>query len=84
MSIPSIILIYVVIWWLAFFPILSTGIKSHEEAGDKAIDGEMPGAPANPNLGKKIIITSLVAAVGTLIFYLIATSGLISFRDMAR
>jgi len=80
MSIPSIILIYVVIWWLSFFPILSIGIKSHDEAGDEVVDGEMPGAPSNPNLGKKILITTLVAAVGTLIFYLVVTSGLISFR----
>ena len=51
--------IYFLIWWVMLFTVLPLGIKRHEEHG-KGFDA---GAPANPQLGKKIILNTALSAV---------------------
>lgn len=53
---------YIVIWWVVLFAILPIGVRSQLEDGDVATGSE-PGAPSNPQLGKKALITSAVAGV---------------------
>ncbi|MFC4347681.1 DUF1467 family protein [Kordiimonas lipolytica] len=84
MGIPTIILVYVVAWWLVFFAVLPWGVRSQHETEEGVTEGTEPGAPANPNLKKKIIVTSLIAAALTVGYYFVATSGWISFRDQVR
>ena len=61
-------LIYVIIWWLVVFTILQFGVKKP----DKIEKGHADGAPQNPRIIKKFIITSLIAFVLWLIvFYII-------------
>ena len=81
MSFVTILLVYVVIWWLVFFAVLPLGVRSAEEVGDDLEKGHDPGAPSNPNLKKKMLYTSLIAAAFTLGYYFVATSGLIDFRN---
>jgi predicted secreted protein len=80
MNIATIILVYVIAWWMVFFAALPVGVKSQHESPDEAVAGTEPGAPVNPNLKKKILVTSLVALVLTTGYYFLATSDLISFR----
>ena len=54
--------IYVIIWWLTLFAILPLGIESQAEKG-KITRGSERGAPANPVILKKIVLTTLVSAV---------------------
>lgn len=49
--------IFLIIWWLSLFMVLPWGIRRQE--GDEA--GHDPGAPANPMLLKKAIITTVLA-----------------------
>ncbi len=51
---------YVVIWWVTLFAVLPFGVRSQHETGSVA-EGTDPGAPAAQFMGRKIIITTLVA-----------------------
>ena len=76
----SAIVVYVLIWWMIFFCTLPFGIKNVE----KTKDGTMPGAPINPGLKKKLIITTAISTVLWIGAYYIIRSNLISFHDMAQ
>ncbi|MBS0549343.1 MAG: DUF1467 family protein [Proteobacteria bacterium] len=70
------LMVYLVIWWTILFTILPLGIRRVENPGP----GQDHGAPQAPQLLRKAIITSLVAAVLWLIFYYIHQSDLFDFR----
>lgn len=54
--------IYIVWWWMALFIVLPIGVRSLDEAGHAA-DGSERGAPEAPNLAKKALwATGLAAA----------------------
>ncbi len=53
----EIIVIFVVIWWLVLFMVLPFGIQKDDEI----VGGNDPGAPKNPMLKKKIILTSAIS-----------------------
>jgi predicted secreted protein len=53
---------YVVVWWLTLFAVLPFGVKSQHESGDFT-EGTDPGAPAAPKIGRKLIVTTLIAFV---------------------
>ena len=82
MSFVTLILVFVVVWWLVFFAVLPLGVKSQHELEEGYEEGTDPGAPANPNLKKKIIYTSIAAFLLTVGYYFIATSGIIDFRNL--
>jgi len=75
------IVIYVLVWWCIFFAMLPIGVTSDWESEEKKVEGADPGAPANPNLKKKAVWTSLAALPVTAIVIAIVLSGLINFRD---
>jgi predicted secreted protein len=64
----SLVAIYFVVWWVVLFAVLPWGIRSQEEEGE-AVLGTMPGAPARPMLIRKIVATTLVAAVVVGLFW---------------
>lgn len=80
MSVVTLILVFVIIWWLVFFAALPFGVQSLHEGDGNEAEGTDPGAPSNPNLRKKAVVTSLIAALLTVAYYFLATSGLIDFR----
>lgn len=79
MNIFSAVVVFVLVWWMVFFCTLPFGIRSIE----KPEGGAMPGAPVNPGLKRKLILTTLIAVVVWLAIYALITSDLISFHDMA-
>jgi predicted secreted protein len=74
------IMVFVVMWFLILFMVLPWGAHSPHEAGQSSEPGHMPSAPSNPRIGLKFLITTGLAIVGSGIFYLVASSDLISFR----
>lgn len=80
MSYVTMFFVYLVIWWIVFLPTLSLGVQNKNEAGDDRIEGTDPGAPSKANMGKKILITSVIAFLFTALFVYIEGSGLITFR----
>ena len=79
MSIITGIAIYFVIWWIALFAVLPLGVKRVENPPP----GHDRGAPERPQLLRKVMITTLVAAVVWLAFFVIYESDLVSFRRWA-
>jgi predicted secreted protein len=79
MNIFSAVVVYVLIWWMVFFCTLPFGIKSVV----RPKDGSMPGAPVNPGLKRKVIITFAITTVLWGAAYALITSNLVSFHDMA-
>lgn len=57
------IAIYFILWWLVFFTMLPIGARSLHEADEAAAPGVERGAPSAPNLGKKALLTSGIAAI---------------------
>jgi predicted secreted protein len=62
MGIPTVLAIYLTVWWTVLFAILPLGVVSHAEAGIDPQGGD-PGSPVNPNLKRKFITTSWVSAI---------------------
>ena len=60
MSITGSIIVYISIWWIVFFSVLPIGIKSNNSEYKEKIEGNDPGSPKNPNIGKKFFFTTLL------------------------
>jgi predicted secreted protein len=73
------IVVYLLVWWTALFAVLPIGTRPDSE-GDST-SGGWRGAPVAPNLGRKLIITTLVSAVIWLGIYAIVESDWLSFRS---
>lgn len=67
------IVAYVVIWVVVLFMVLPFGIRQPDETEA----GHMPGAPENPRIGLKFLVTTGIAAVIWLGFYIAVDYGLI-------
>jgi predicted secreted protein len=76
MSWPIGIAAYVVIWWIVIFAVLPWGVQRNEapEPGHDA------GAPVNPRLKMKALVTTVVAGVLWGILYLAVEKGIMDFR----
>ena len=67
LSDPRIVEIPRLIWWLIFFISLPINIKKSRSGN--YIEGEDPGAPNNPQLFRKFLITTVVSIVIWFIIY---------------
>ncbi len=70
------IAVYVCIWWVVIFAVLPWGVRQAETPRS----GFDPGAPENPRLPRKLLITTMVSAVVWGGLWLLVHSQLISFR----
>jgi len=61
MSITSAVVLFAVLWFLVLFIVLPIRMKSQAEDGN-IVPGTHAGAPADPQLGKRARIVTLVAA----------------------
>ncbi len=78
MSWITAVLVYVITWWLVLFCVLPIGIRPAEE-GDI---GESAGAPANPRLPFKLLLTTGIAALVFALVFAFIESDIFSFRRM--
>ena len=68
--------VYFVIWWTVLFAVLPWGAHTPDESDV----GRAAGAPAQPRIGLKFLVTTVISAVLWLVFYAIVKSDLITFR----
>jgi predicted secreted protein len=61
-SISLAVPMFITIWFVVLFAILPIGIHSQRESGSY-MEGTDPGAPVNPQLLKKALLTTLVSLV---------------------
>jgi predicted secreted protein len=81
MGITGSIIVYVMIWWIIFFSILPVGIKSNKEAFKESIEGFDPGAPKNPKIGKKFLLTTIITSILFIMIYYIVDLGFFNLRN---
>lgn len=74
--------IYVTIWWTVLFAVLPWGVQSHADAGIDKGDGGDPGAPVNPKLKQKFLITTAVSAGVWALIWLIVKFGLVKLPEL--
>ena len=73
------IVVYAIIWWTALFAVLPIGIRPDAQGDPEA--GGWRGAPVQPRILQKVIITTVVSTVIWLGVYWLVQSDWISFRD---
>jgi predicted secreted protein len=78
MSWATGLMVYLVIWWTVLFAVLPLGVSKVKNPGR----GQDAGAPERPDLIRKAIITSIVAAVLWIAFYFLHQSDIFSFRQL--
>jgi predicted secreted protein len=61
-TLVSLLAIYFVVWWVVLFAVLPFGIRTQDEEGEVTL-GTTRSAPARPQLIRKAIVTSVVAAI---------------------
>lgn len=63
MTLAFAVAIYLVIWWIVLFAMLPIGVRTSEEAGEKASPGTAESAPHFPNLLPKMVATTVVSSI---------------------
>ena len=71
--------VYLILWFLTLFAVLPWGVR----LPDRPEEGHATSAPANPRIGLKILITTLIAGALWFVVDWVIASGLISFRPPA-
>ena len=81
MGITGSIIVYVLIWWMIFFSVLPIGIQSNKEKFKERIEGIDPGAPNNPKIGKKFLITTIITSIIFVAIYYLVEFNLLNLRE---
>ena len=84
MGITGSIIVYVMIWWIIFFSVLPVGIQSNKEVFREKIEGADPGAPKNPKIGKKFLITTLITTIIFSVIYYLVNIDLLNLREFLK
>ena len=71
------VVVYVLVWWITLFAVLPLWVTP-SEPGEL---GHAAGAPRSPYLGRKLAVTTAIAAVIWLGIFLLVQSPWFSFRD---
>jgi predicted secreted protein len=82
MPISTALAIFFLIWWVVLFAVLPWGVRSQHEGGD-IVPGTDPGAPAIPNLRRKLLWTTIVSALIFGVFYVVYAEHLVSVARLA-
>ena len=70
----TLVALYFSVWWVSLFAVLPLGVQNAEEAGEVRDAVSDPGAPVQPRLLMKAVITSIVALPLTYIVALVITN----------
>jgi predicted secreted protein len=82
MSLFTGIAIYLTIWWTVLFAVLPLGTISHAEAGIDKGDGGDPGAPVDPKLKQKFLLTTAIATVVYGLVWLVIWTGIVKLPSL--
>ena len=81
MGLTGSIIVYVIIWWVIFFSVLPFGIESNKEIFKDSIEGVDPGAPKNPKMAKKFLITTIITSILFIMIYYLVNTGVLNLRN---
>jgi len=80
-GITGSIIVYVLIWWIIFFSVLPVGIQSNKEKFREKIEGVDPGAPNNPKIARKFLITTIITSIIFIVIYYLVEFNLLNLRE---
>ena len=80
MGTTGAIIVYICIWWIVFFSVLPIGIKSQSIEFKDDFRGNDPGAPKNPRIGKKFLITTLITSIIFAVIYCLVINNYLNLR----
>ena len=81
MGLTGSIIVYVMIWWIVFFSVLPIGIQSNKETFKDNIEGADPGAPKNPKIAKKFLITTIITSILFIVIYYLVNNDFLNLRN---
>ena len=84
MGITGSIIVFVIIWWIIFFSVLPIGIQSNKEKFRERIEGADPGAPKNPKIAKKFLITTIITTLIFVVVYYLVKIDLLNLREFLK
>ena len=82
MNLAFAVAIYFIIWWLVLFAMLPIGVRTAEEAGEKAAPGTADSAPSKPWLLPKMLATTLIAGVIFAFVYAVIVHHIVTLDDI--
>ena len=82
MSIFSMVVVYILIWWTALFAVLPVGVRGQAEEGN-IVEGSEPGAPVDSQIKRKLILTTIVSFVVWAVVCLAIVAGLIDYKSVS-
>ena len=74
--------IYFILWWIVLFAMLPIGVRTSEEAGEKASPGTAESAPHMPNLLPKMVATTVLSTIIFAALYAIIVHHVITLDDI--
>ena len=81
MGITGSIIVYVLIWWMIFFSVLPVGIQSKKDKFKERIGGIDSGAPINPKIAQKFLITTIITTIIFIVIYYLVKFDLLNLRE---
>jgi len=81
MGVTGSIIVYVMIWWIIFFSVLPIGIQSNKEIYKEKIGGNDPGAPKNPRIVQKFLLTTIITSIIFAVIYYLVRIDLLNLRE---
>ncbi|MGF1606982.1 MAG: DUF1467 family protein [Rhodothalassiaceae bacterium] len=82
MNVATLLVVFTLSWWLAFFTLLPIGNQSHAEADQDPGFGGEEGAPVRPRLRRKALIATAIAIALTLAYAAAVVFGGFSLRSL--
>lgn len=80
MNIIGYSITFFVSWWLIFFMVLPFGLQTHNESDEEIVDGIEIGAPIKANIKQKMLITTGITTIFTILVGLVDYLDLITIR----
>jgi predicted secreted protein len=77
-GVVTIILVFVIVWWLSFFFVLPIGQKQRTTPAEP---GHAPSAPERPALWKRSAITTVMAIIITTIIVFVVDTDVVTFTN---
>lgn len=62
MSWFSMLVVFLLVWWVTLFMVLPLGVRGQAEE-DEVVKGTEPGAPVDSQMKRKIILTTIISIV---------------------
>ena len=81
MPIVTAIAIYFILWWLCLFLVLPWGVRGQHE-DNSVVKGSEPGAPTKSRMKRKVLQTTILAAIIWLIIVVVIKYELISLDNI--